>query len=92
MKRHQVLLAYDIGQRRQQAQVRKHIRQQASSHQLSAYECALNSLEKDALLADITHFITEDAALLACKLDNRRTTYYLGQGQPPPDANLFLID
>lgn len=92
MKRQQVLLAYDIGQPRQQAQVRKHIRQQASSHQLSAYECSLNALEHDALLTEITHLITEDTSLLACKLDSRRTTYYLGQGQPPPDANLFLIN
>lgn len=92
MQRQPVLLAYDIGQPRLQAQVRKKIREQASSSQLSAYECFLSRDERQQLLTQLSDLIPEDASLIACPLDSTRTAYYLGQAQPPTDPNCCVID
>lgn len=91
MKRNRVLLAYDIGQPRLQAQVRKKISHEASSQQLSAYECYLNKQEQKALLLQLAPLITEES-LLACQIDNRRKTYYLGQAKPALDEHCLVID
>jgi CRISPR-associated endoribonuclease Cas2 len=92
MNRLRVLLAYDIGQPRLQAQARKQIRNEASGYQLSAYECYLNQKERQQLMAQLQPLITEDDSLIACALDSTRPSYYLGQAQPPADKACHIID
>lgn len=92
MNRQLILLAYDIGQPRLQAQVRKQIRNEASGYQLSAYECFLDQEERQQLLARLQPLIIEDNCLIACTLDSTRPVYYLGQAQPPADKDCYIIN
>jgi CRISPR-associated endoribonuclease Cas2 len=92
MNRQLVLLAYDIGQPRLQAQVRKQIRNEASGYQLSAYACYLNQEERRQLLTQLQPLITEDDSLIACTLDSTRPIYYLGQAKPPADKACCIIE
>lgn len=85
------LAAYDIQSARRRAAALKRVRAHATGGQKSVHEVWLTFAEKQALLAEMQHYLDDHDRFALIRLDARSRTHAIGCGQAPCDPDYFYV-